>query len=175
MPHRPTLTDPRLPALLLALASAGVLIAALVFQYGYGYQPCVLCIYQRWPYVAVLAFSAIALAFPGRRGVRDAMLMASGLALLANSGIAFYHVGVEHHWWAGTSGCGASGAAALTLDDLRAQVMKAPVVRCDEVQWDLFGITMAGYNVVISLALAVFAFVAARATYAHADRQGIAA
>ncbi|HYG88012.1 MAG TPA: disulfide bond formation protein B [Azospirillum sp.] len=174
MPHRLTLIDPRLPALLLALASAGVLAAALVFQYGFGYQPCILCIWQRWPYVAVLTFSIATLVFSQWRGVGDALLVASGFALLANAGIAFYHVGVEHHWWAGTAGCGVTGSA-MTLEDLRAQVMRAPVVRCDEIQWELFGITMAGYNVMISLALAAFAFASARTAYVHAGRRGIPA
>ncbi|WP_035690742.1 disulfide bond formation protein B [Azospirillum halopraeferens] len=164
MTLRPYLLDPRYPALLLALTSAGVLAAALVFQYGFGYQPCVLCIWQRWPYVAVLVFAGLALAFRRWRGVGDAMLVASGLALLANAGIAAYHVGVEQHWWAGTSGCGATGTAD-SLEAMRALVMAAPVVRCDEVPWSLFGISMAGYNVVISLALAAFAFVAARIAY----------
>ncbi|WP_448188794.1 disulfide bond formation protein B [Azospirillum sp. sgz301742] len=167
MPHRLTLIDPRLPALLLALAAAGVLGAAFVFQYGFGYQPCVLCIWQRWPYAAVLAFSITTLAFPRWRGVGDAMLVASGFALLANVGIASYHVGVEQHWWA--SGCSVTGAA-MTLEEMRAQIMSAPVVRCDDIQWSLFGITMAGYNVAVSLVLSVFAFASARTAYLHADR-----
>ncbi len=172
MPHRLTLVDPRLPAVLLALASAGVLAAAFVFQYGFGYQPCILCIWQRWPYAAVLVFSIATLAFPRWHGVGDALLVASGFALLANAGIAAYHVGVEYQWWAGTQGCGATGSA-LTLEDLRAQVMQAPVVRCDEIQWSLFGISMAGYNVVISLALSAFAFASARTAYLYADRKGV--
>lgn len=164
MPNRLKLIDPRLPALLLGLASAGVLAAALVFQYGFGYQPCVLCIWQRWPYVAVLVFSITTLTLPRWKGAGDALLAASGFALLAGAGIALYHVGVEEHWWAGTSGCGAP-AAASSLDELRAQVMAAPVVRCDQISWSLFGISMAGYNVFISLALAAFSFATARAVY----------
>lgn len=152
--------------LLLGLASAGVLAAAFVFQYGFGYQPCVLCVWQRWPYAAVVAFAALTLAFGHWRGVGDALLVASGLALLAGAGIAAYHVGVEQHWWAGTPGCGVPGPAD-SLEALRAQVMAAPVVRCDEVPWSLFGISMAGYNVPISLALAAFALVAARAAYSR--------
>jgi len=171
MHYRLSLDDPRQPALALALASAGVLAAAFVFQYGFGYQPCVLCIWQRWPYACVLALSALLLLLGRRHRIGWALLAASGVALLVNSGIAFYHVGVEGHWWTGTPGCGVTGSA-LTIEDLRAQVMRAPVVRCDEVQWSLFGISMAGYNVVISLALAAFAFVSARAAYVHRSRGG---
>ncbi|PWC39924.1 disulfide bond formation protein [Azospirillum sp. TSO35-2] len=158
------LGDPRLASLLLALASAGVLASALFFQFVLDYQPCVLCIMQRWPYVAVLVFSLVTWLFRRWKGLGDALLVASGLALLAGAGIAAYHVGVEQHWWAGTSTCGGS-APANSLEALRAQVMAAPVTRCDEVAWSLFGISMAGYNVVISLALAVFAFVSARTAY----------
>lgn len=172
MLYRLTLLDPRLPAILLALASAGVLGAAFVFQYGFGYRPCILCLYQRVPYAAVVAFGVITLAFPRWRGLGDALLVASGFAMLANAGIASYHVGVEQHWWAST--CSVSGAAQ-TLDALRAQIMQAPVVRCDDIQWSLFGITMAGYNVVVSLALSAFAFLSARIAYRDAGRTGFAA
>lgn len=165
MNDRFTLDDPRFPAALLALASAGVLAAALFFQFALGYQPCILCLWQRVPYGAVLAFSIATLLFRQWKGLGDALLVASGFALFAGAGIAAYHVGVEQHWWAGTSACGATGATPMTLDQLRAQVMAAPVVRCDEVPWSLFGISMAGYNVFISLALAGFAFLAARAAY----------
>ncbi|HYD67094.1 disulfide bond formation protein B [Azospirillum sp.] len=172
MPNRLALADPRLPALLLALASAGILGAALVFQYGFGYQPCILCIWQRWPYVAVLAFSIVTLLFPRWRGVGDALLVASGFALLANAGIAAYHVGVEQQWWAGTSGCGAPAVAA-TIEELRARILAAPVVRCDEVQWSLFGVSMAGYNVVLSLGMAAFAFASARVAYTRNPAVGL--
>ncbi|WP_451971719.1 disulfide bond formation protein B [Azospirillum endophyticum] len=156
--------DPRIAALLLALASAGVLLSALFFQFVLNYQPCVLCIMQRWPYVAVMVLGLVTWLFRRWKGLGDALLVVSGLALLAGAGIAAYHVGVEQHWWAGTSSCGGS-AAANSLEALRAQVLAAPVTRCDEVAWSLFGISMAGYNVAISLALAAYAFVAARIAY----------
>lgn len=162
----PLFSDPRVPALLLGLASVGVLGAALVFQFGFGYQPCILCIWQRWPYVAVLVFAIVTLLFRRWKGVGDALLVASGLALLAGAGIAAYHVGVEQHWWAGTSSCGGTAPiGAMSVEELSARLMAAPVTRCDEVQWSLFGISMAGYNVVISLALAAYALAAARAVY----------
>lgn len=164
MTRPPSLLDSRLPVLLLMLASAGTLLAALFFQYVVGLAPCVLCIWQRWPYVAVLALGAAALALGRGRGLRAALLALSGLVLLAGAGIAFFHVGVEQQWWAGTPGCGVT-ATAGSVDALRAQILAAPVVRCDQVSWSLFGISMAGYNVLISAALAVFAFAAARHAY----------
>lgn len=148
--------------LLLMLASAGALLAALFFQYVVGLAPCVLCIWQRWPHAAVLALGAVALALGGRKAPRAALLALMGAALFAGAGIAVFHVGVEHGWWAGTSGCGVS-ATAGSVEELRAQILAAPVVRCDEVAWSLFGISMAGYNALLSAVLAVFAFVAAPA------------
>jgi disulfide bond formation protein DsbB len=161
MMNRSLVSHPTAPALLLALASAGTLGAALFFQYVVGLAPCVLCIWQRWPYVAVVALSVLALLLRRRRGVVALLLGLSGLALLVGAAVGVFHVGVEQHWWTGTSGCGAAGGAT-TLEELRAQVLAAPVVRCDEAAWSLFGVSMAGYNVAISLVLSLFAFTACR-------------
>jgi disulfide bond formation protein DsbB len=119
--------------------------------------------------VAVLAFSMLVLLLRRSRAAHSrvvgaALLAASGVALLVGAGIAAFHVGVEQHWWAGTAGCGVT-SAATSLEELRAQVLAAPVTRCDEVPWALFGISMAGYNTVIALALSVFAFAAARTAF----------
>ncbi|EWY39618.1 disulfide bond formation protein [Skermanella stibiiresistens SB22] len=155
-----TLSAPRLPALLLLLASAGSLLAAFFFQYVIGLQPCVLCIWQRWPYAAVIVMAGLILLIkPGPRA-RAALLALCGVAFLIGGGIAVFHVGVEQHWWTGTPGCGVP-ASATSVDALRAQIMAAPVVRCDQVAWSLFGVSMAGYNILISLALAVMALAAA--------------
>lgn len=151
---------------LLALGSAGVLGAAFFFQFVLGYQPCILCIYQRWPYAAVIVFGAAAYATRQWPGAADALLVAAGLALLANAGIASFHVGVEQHLWAGTESCGGGALSGDNLDALRAQLLAAPVVRCDEVAWTLFGISMAGYNVLLSCAMSCYAFVAGRIGYA---------
>jgi disulfide bond formation protein DsbB len=138
------------------------LLGALFFQYVVGLAPCVLCIWQRWPHVAVVVLGAAALGLARRAGARAAALALAGIALLVGAGIGAFHVGVEQRWWAGTSECGGAVGAG-SVDALRAQILAAPVVRCDEVAWSLFGISMAGYNVLISLALAAVAFLAARA------------
>ena len=152
-----TLTE-RSPLLLL-LASIAVLGTALASQYLGGLQPCVLCVYQRLPYVAVILIAGAALFLPP--GPRAVALGLAGLALLTGTGIAIFHVGVEQHWWQGTAECG-SAAAADSVEALRAQVLSAPTVRCDEIPWSLFGISMAGYNALVSLGLAIAALVAAR-------------
>ncbi len=150
----------RAPALL-ALGAVGALGAALFMQHAVGVQPCILCLYQRWPYVIVGALALLALVFGRHRPVRAVLLGLIGLALLADTGLAVFQVGVEHHWWTGTSGCSVPPPPA-TVEELRARLMATPVVPCDQVSWSLLGISLAGYNVFLTLALAVFALLAAR-------------
>ena len=159
------LVQPRGALALAALASATALAAAFIGQYGFELQPCVLCVYQRWPYVIVIALSVIALGLHGRklgRKLAAGALLVSALTLVTGTGIAAYHVGVEQHWWAGSAGCVGQGGTAQTLEALRAQIMATPVTRCDEVAFSLFGVSMAGYNFIASLVLAIFAVASAR-------------
>ncbi len=148
---------------LLALASAIVVGGALVSQYGFGLQPCVLCLYQRWPYYIVIALGLVAWPLTaGRPGLRRAALVVIGLILLAGAGIAGFHVGVEAHWWEGTAECGGNLPSADSLDALRAQLLATKPVRCDEPALVVLGLSMAGWNMLAGLALALFSFGAAR-------------
>ncbi len=151
------MTSTRLfPSLILA-ACVGALASALTAQYGFGLRPCALCLYQRVPYVLAGLLAAIALlpAVPVRGKALLAALCA--LVFLANTGIAVFHVGVEHHWWAGLAACTGGAPQAQTVAQLKAMLAGPPPPRCDQVPWALFGISMAGYNVFASLALALFA------------------
>ena len=150
----------RAPALLVA-AGVGTINAAFFMQYVVGVQPCILCLYQRVPYVLIGTLGLAALVFGRHRKLRVLLLGLAALAMLADCGIAAFQVGIENHWWAGTPGCGVPSPAA-SVEELRAQLLAGPVVRCDEVQWSLFGISLAGYNIAITLAVAVFALAAAR-------------
>lgn len=156
----PTLLD-RAPLLLL-LASGAILGAALASQYWGGLAPCELCYWQRWAHVAAMAPALLALFAPGR--ARAVLLGVAVLTLLGSAGIAFFHAGVEQKWWAGLSGCGVTGGAD-SIADLKAQIMAAPVVRCDDIAFQFLGISMAGWNALASLALAGFAGMAARETW----------
>jgi disulfide bond formation protein DsbB len=156
--------ESRAAAALILLASAAVLGAALAFQYWGGLAPCVLCIWQRYAHAGIMVFAAAALV-PGRPQWRAPLLVGCALAALIGAGIAFFHVGVEQHWWQGTAECGSTLPPAATIEEFRERLLAQPLVRCDEVAWSLFGISMAGYNVILSLALAAFAFVAARRTW----------
>ena len=167
--------NPRLVFALLLGASAAILAAAFASQYIAGLEPCVLCLYQRVPYGAVIALSGLGLGLSGLapppKGVIVSLAGLCAVAFLVNAGIATFHVGVEQHWWQGTEACGAVGTMARTIEELRAQILAAPVVRCDVVPWSLFGISMAGYNVLASLGLAVASAIAARGMWrASGDR-----
>lgn len=149
---------PRDAALLVLAAGAALLGGALAFQYVGGYAPCVLCHWQRYAHLAAILLAGAALAVPRARPL---LLVAAGLAELAGAGIAGFHVGVEQHWWQGTAECGSAVGGAGSIEELRARLLAQPVVRCDEGAWSLFGVSMAGYNLLASLALGIVALAAA--------------
>ncbi len=145
----------------LLTTAAASLAAVLWLDLGLGIRPCVLCLWQRGPYVIVIALmSAAVLAGPTRVTGQSTLLGLSALTLWTGAGIAVLHLGVEQGWWTGTEGCGVP-AAPTSFEALRAQLMAAPVVRCDEVAWSLFGISLPGYNAAWSLGLGGGAAVAA--------------
>ena len=156
----------RLAALAIIGVSAAILATVLLFQYAAGLAPCELCIYQRYPYGAAIALAVLLLLSPRRR-TAGALLLLCAVAFLATAGIGLFHVGVEQHWWGGLAACsGPPGeGASKSLDELRAQIMATPVVRCDKIAWSLFGISLAGYNVLVGLALAALTCVAAARTF----------
>ncbi|MGY6706311.1 disulfide bond formation protein B [Roseinatronobacter sp.] len=134
----------------LALAgSIGLLLGALAFQYIGGMAPCALCIWQRWPHVvALLGAGALVLPNPV-----FAMLGAAGAA--GSGAIGIYHTGVERAWWEGPSSCSAGGdLSGLSAQELLDRIMAAPVVRCDEVPWEMLGLSMASWNAVLSFGIA---------------------
>lgn len=138
------------------LASAAMLASAWGFQLLGGLQPCALCLYQRWPYWIVLGLAAVTLILGKRLGRSGyaALMVAAAATFLAGAGIAGFHTGVEQHWWPGLQSCGGAIHPGASLDDLKRQLLAAPVVRCDEVPWSLFGISLAGYNFLASLIFA---------------------
>lgn len=141
------------------VVSAGALAFALISQYGFGYEPCLLCRYQRIPYWTVIAISAAALAVPGMDGRGVAWVIA---AVFACGGmLAFYHVGVEQNWWK-AGACAAQVDFPSNFEAFRDQPI-APIAKsCDTIDWTLFGLSMATYNVAVSAVLAIVAALAAR-------------
>lgn len=148
----------------LALAIPVALLGgALVSQYVFGLYPCEMCWWQRYPHMIALAFAALSFFW---RPVRPLVAVAA-LGILASGVIGGFHAGVEYGWWKGVTACTAS-TFAKGGDALEA-IMNAPVIRCDVAPWDLFGISLAGWNFLISTigALAVLALLA-RSTKAAA-------
>lgn len=128
--------------------SAGLLLGALAFQYLGGMAPCALCIWQRWPHVVAL-LAGLGLIVPGPWALLGAMGAGTSGA------IGIYHTGVERRWWEGPTSCTSGGdLSGLSAQALLDRIMAAPVVRCDEVPWDLFGLSMASWNAVLSFGLA---------------------
>jgi disulfide bond formation protein DsbB len=133
-------------------ASAAVLGAVLGLQYWGGLAPCELCLKERWPWTAAIAISVVATMTGSRRALpRVASLLV--LVFAVGSALAFYHVGVEQHWFAGPSTCTATAGTPTTLEALRAQLLHLQPVRCDEPAWSLFGISLAGWNFLASLVM----------------------
>jgi disulfide bond formation protein DsbB len=147
--------SPRAVVSLLLVASAAVVGGALLFQYVGGLEPCELCLYQRWPYYAVIVATGVALLSGGDRAM-GAVVTLCGLLFAASAVLAFYHVGVEHHWFAGPSACTGSATGASSIEALKAQLLARQPVNCDEPAWRLFGISLAGWNFVASALMTAF-------------------
>lgn len=157
----PPMRASRAIPLVILLASIALVGGALLFQYVGGLQPCELCLYQRWPYYIAIVLTLAALLL-GRRKATLALVALCALLFLANAALAFYHVGVEQHWFAGPSACTGTLGGAGSLADFKARLMAQQPVRCDEAQWSLIGISLAGWNLLASLALLVFSITALR-------------
>ncbi|HJN23511.1 MAG TPA: disulfide bond formation protein B [Rhodospirillales bacterium] len=153
------LDRPRLIPAAILVISLGALANAYVAQYVFDLEPCIFCLYQRVPYAvtAVLAVSAFFLATDGGRA---AMVALCAGAYLAGAGIAFYHVGVEQHWW--LSECTGTLVKDLSIEEMKAQLMTKPPKACDDPEWTFLGLSMATYNAVFSLALAAASLAGAR-------------
>ena len=136
------------------VASAVVLGMALSSQYWGGLAPCELCVLQRWPWAVAITIAIVAL-FVGHRTSLPWVALLLGLVFLVSIGLAFYHLGVEQHWVAGPSACTPSTAGPATLEEMRQRILNAPVVRCDEVQWSLYGVSLAGLNLLASFVMAL--------------------
>ncbi|MEO1733377.1 MAG: disulfide bond formation protein B [Pseudomonadota bacterium] len=154
--------------LIIGLAAAGsavLLLGAWGFQYIGGLPPCAMCIWQRYPHAAAVLVAGLAYVLPWRL-----WLLVGAAAAATTAGIGLFHTGVERGWWEGPSTCTAGSVSGLSPEDLMAQIMSAPLVRCDDVVWSMFGLSMASWNALLSTVLVVlwiWAFVAAPRQHAH--------
>lgn len=152
----------------LVLFSAGSLVAAFTSQYMFGLEPCILCLYQRLPFFAVLFLSLLSLITT--RKTRLILVGMCGVLLLAGASIAVYHVGVERGTFEMADGCVDTGGTPSSIEEMTKQLMGAPSVPCNEVQFSFLGLSMAAWNMlfssffgVVTLMMAINGFKALRA------------
>jgi disulfide bond formation protein DsbB len=141
--------------LLTVLASGAMLAAAHAFERFGGLQPCALCLDQRKWHWAVVALSLVALVvLRFQPSFSRLAVLLIGVVLLGSAAMGAYHVAVEQHWVIAQCDARLDASQSLSFD------VNAPLVipRCDEIQWQLWGISMAGYNAIISLLLALASF-----------------
>ena len=145
-------------SVLAALGSAALLIGAYGFQHIGGLLPCKMCLWQRWPHAAAVIIGILALL------ARRNLAWLGAVAAATPGGIGVYHAGVEWGFWPGPSSCSGGGLdmGGMSGGDLLSTEGPVSMVMCDEVVWSLIGLSMAGWNAVISFALMALWIAAAR-------------
>ena len=145
---------------MIALAVPLVLLAgAWSFQLWGGLFPCEMCWWQRYAHFAALGCAVLALLLRQPPGLQTALVALAGLGLAVSAFIGGQQAGAEYHWWQGPTAC--TSAVKFGGGDPLAAIMSAPTVRCDEVQWQFAGISLAGFNFLISgvAAIVIFALI----------------
>ncbi|HEX2811534.1 MAG TPA: disulfide bond formation protein B [Sphingopyxis sp.] len=141
----------RLAAPLVALAAPLLLYGgALVSQFGFGLHPCEMCYWQRWPHQAAIMLALLALLLNRNDKAMRSLTWLAAIAIAISGLIGIFHAGVEYGLWEGLTTCSTSHSGPISLDE----IMAAPIIRCDVAQWRLFGISLAGFNAIFSLAAA---------------------
>jgi disulfide bond formation protein DsbB len=160
-----------------AIAVGGILtiLGAYYFQYVLGYRPCPLCLEQRIAYYVAIPLAAmilLGLSVGSSRKVMTLALLAIAAAMLWNAGLGVYHSGVEWQWWQGPQDCSGAAPDFSSGGSILDQINRTRVVRCDEAAWRFLGLSLAGYNVLISLALAAIALWGAAAAWKSRNAEG---
>lgn len=163
MSIKPLFTNASFTSLTIAAVSFAALAGAYFFQYGMGLQPCMLCLYQRAPHALeiLLGLGAFMLTRKGRVKHAAFIILLCSVLYFAEAIIAFYHAGVEQHWWVSFLEACTNPITSSNPADLLSAIEKAESVRCDAVPWSLFGVSMAGYNALLSLAMFGYTILAA--------------
>jgi disulfide bond formation protein DsbB len=143
-------------AMIAAGGSLALLAGAFVFQ-AMGYPPCKLCLWQRWPHAAAILIGAAVWVLGWRH-----LCWLGAISAMTTAVLGIYHSGVERGFWVGPTTCTSGGVTGLSADDLLNKILAAPLIRCDEVAWSLLGLSMASWNAIFSLLLAVIWVMAAR-------------
>jgi len=142
------------PALFAGGVSLALLLGAFAFQYLGGLAPCEMCIWQRWPHGAAILFGLVGGGLVAGHvlppGLAKTLAILAIAAIAVSGAIGIFHAGVEWKFWPGPDACTGIGYVPGRDDNFN-------VVRCDEAQWRLFGISLAGYNALFSLGVAALA------------------
>src|SRR5437868_6699655 len=154
-------------AFMIAIGGAATILGAFVFQYGLGYQPCPLCLDQRIAYYVSIPLALLIVAAASVEAspkVMTAAFVIIALAMLFNAGLGVYHSGIEWKFWAGPSDCSGPLNSLGSTGGLLKELQNIHVARCDAAAWRFLGLSLAGYNVLISLGLALVALWGAAAS-----------
>lgn len=154
---------PLTAALVIAVASAATVGSALVMEHGFGYVPCMLCLWERWPYYLAVPLALLAALLAGRsQGAARALLALVALLFIGGALLGAYHAGAEWKFWRGPASCAGANAAPTSAGGLLDQMRTTRIVPCDDAAFRVLGISLAGYNALISLGLAWIAALGAR-------------
>jgi len=151
-------------AVAIAAIGAAAILGAYFFQYVMKLAPCPLCLEQRVPYYLAIPLALVVAWLAARGAPRPLVWLGFGLLValaLVGAGLGAYHAGIEWKWWTGPTEC-TGDMPQFDGGDLLGQIRNTSVVRCDQAAWRLFGLSLAGYNVLVSLALAALGIVGIR-------------
>lgn len=144
-------SDARLLGLLILLISLASLGGALLSQFGFDMKPCLLCLWQRGPHSLNILFALGALFFATCQPKTAALfIFLAAISYFIGTGIAIYHTGVEQQWWQGFEGCSFPKLPTGDFDAFKEALLKTEFVSCKDIPFELFGISMAGYNALLS-------------------------
>ncbi|MBO9528121.1 MAG: disulfide bond formation protein B [Sphingobium yanoikuyae] len=142
-------------ARLIALATPVLLLGgAYASQYIGGLHPCEMCWWQRYPHMAAIPLALLAFAAKGDARTSTLFVTLAAVAIGISGGIGLFHAGVEYGWWPGLTTCSTTPSGGSTADILT-QIMATPITRCDVAPWSFFGISLAGYNGLLSVGAAL--------------------
>jgi len=138
-----------------AIGSLLLLGGAYYFQYVVGLAPCDMCLWQRYPHMVAIVCGMLTIPLLVEPRLALVFALAAILALFVTAGIGVFHAGVEQHLWEGPQACSGRVPAGLSNEELKKWLMNAHMVRCDAIPWQMWGISMAGWNAILSGALAL--------------------
>lgn len=133
------------------LVPAALLAGAFGSEHWGGLHPCEMCWWQRYAHFAGLAFALLSFLLAGLPDRGRSFVWLAAASILASGAIGAYHAGVEARIFEGFTSCAAGVGGGGSTEDALNRIMSAPLVRCEDVQWSFLGISMAGWNAIVSL------------------------